>query len=88
MKLLFAVLTTNNCDAQIIGSLIHFVSKKCFNIEGLGEKQIHQFYKLGFVKNFTGYILRLHKYKKEYFRIRWMGSSIISEFNLNQLIQF
>ena len=43
---------TVSCDAQILGGLIHFGSKKSLNIEGLGEKQINQFYKLGIIKNF------------------------------------
>ena len=51
---------TINCDAQILGSLIHFVSKKSLNIEGLGEKQINQFYKLGFIKNFEDILIQLH----------------------------
>ncbi len=33
---------TVRCDAQNLGGLIHFVSKKSLNIEGLGEKQINQ----------------------------------------------
>ena len=50
------------CDAQNLGGLIHFVSKKSLNIEGLGEKQINQFYKLDFIKNFED-IFYIHKYK-------------------------
>ncbi len=54
---------TDNCDAQSLGSLMHFVSKKSLNIEGLGEKQINQFYKLGFIKNFED-IFYIGRYKK------------------------
>ena len=54
---------TVSCDAQSLGSLIHFVSKKSLNIEGLGEKQINQFYKLGFIKNFED-IFYINRYKK------------------------
>jgi len=51
-----------SCDAQNLGGLIHFVSKKSLNIEGLGEKQINQFYKLGFIKNFED-IFYVNRYK-------------------------
>ena len=52
------------CDAQILGSLKHFVSKKSLNIEGLGEKQIEQFYILGLINNFADiFIIEKHKNK-------------------------
>ncbi|MDR1071404.1 MAG: NAD-dependent DNA ligase LigA [Rickettsiales bacterium] len=38
-----------SCPAQIVGGLIHFVSRKGFDIEGLGEKQIEQFSELGWL---------------------------------------
>ena len=53
---------TVSCDAQNLGGLIHFVSKKSLNIEGLGEKQINQFYKLDFIKNFED-IFYINRYK-------------------------
>ena len=38
------------CPAQIIASLKHFVSKKAFNIDGLGGRIIEEFYKKGLVQ--------------------------------------
>jgi len=79
-----------NCDAQIIGSLIHFVSKKCFNIEGLGEKQIQQFYKLGFVKNFED-IFYIDKYKKNILELDGWGrlsfQNLIKSINNSKVIE-
>jgi DNA ligase (NAD+) len=39
------------CPAQVIERIIHFASKDCMDIRGLGESQIRKFCELGFVKN-------------------------------------
>ena len=49
-----AVLRCSNnidCDAQKLGQIIHFISKKSFNIDGFGEKQAKQLYDLKIIKN-------------------------------------
>lgn len=38
------------CEAQIVEKLVHFTSKAGFNIDGLGEKQIKDFYTWGIVR--------------------------------------
>ncbi|MDR1337754.1 MAG: NAD-dependent DNA ligase LigA [Rickettsiales bacterium] len=38
------------CPAQIVGELEHLVSRKGFDIEGLGEKQIEKFVELGWIR--------------------------------------
>ncbi len=43
--------TNKNCYAQELRGLIHFVSKKAFNIDGLGKKIVEQLMQEGIVKN-------------------------------------
>ena len=50
-----------NCKARIIGSLIHFVSRDAFNIDGLGEKQIIFLYQKGWLTKISE-IFTLNKY--------------------------
>lgn len=39
------------CEAQVIGNLIHFVSKDAMNIDGFGEAYIERFYKEGWLNS-------------------------------------
>jgi DNA ligase (NAD+) len=41
---------TLGCPAQIVGELEHLVSRKGFDIEGLGARQIEKFVELGWIK--------------------------------------
>lgn len=43
--------TNKNCYAQELRGLIHFVSKKAFNIDGLGKKIVEQLMQEGIIKN-------------------------------------
>jgi len=65
-------INTYNCEAQIIGQIVHFVSKKSMNIEGFGEKQINQFYKLKFIKKIDD-IFYIAKHRTKIIKIEGWG---------------
>lgn len=52
------------CNEQIVQRIIHFVSKDAFDIAGLGEKQIEEFWKEGFI-NTPADIFTLEKRRAE-----------------------
>ncbi|MDC0230539.1 NAD-dependent DNA ligase LigA [Aureispira] len=43
--------TNSECDAQIVGKMVHFVSKNAMNIDGFGEAYIDRFYNEGMLKS-------------------------------------
>jgi len=50
-----------NCTAKKIAQFIHFVSRKCMNIEGLSEASLEKFISLGYLHNFKDiYSLKDH----------------------------
>ncbi|PKL77015.1 MAG: hypothetical protein CVV27_07330, partial [Candidatus Melainabacteria bacterium HGW-Melainabacteria-1] len=39
------------CPPQIKGKIIHFISRKAMNIDGMGEETVELFYNQGLIKN-------------------------------------
>lgn len=51
-----------NCDRRNIEGIIHFVSRKAMNIDGLGEKIIEDFYNMHLINNIVDiYYLKNHR---------------------------
>ncbi len=60
------------CPAQTVERLIHFVSRKAFDIDGLGERSIRSFYELGLVRR-PGDIFRLYEHKDRLQKLEGWG---------------
>jgi DNA ligase (NAD+) len=66
-----------NCPAQAVERLIHFVARRAMDIEGLGSKQIEEFYELGWVKE-PADIFTLHKHRAELIEREGYGEKSVS----------
>ena len=67
-----------DCPAQAIEKLKHFVSKKAFNIDGIGEKQIIILYRDGIINEFSDFF-KISKYKKELIKKEGFGELSVSK---------
>jgi DNA ligase (NAD+) len=64
------------CPAQRVERLRHFVSRAALDIEGLGEKSIHEFFGLGWLES-PADIFRLHTRREELLtREGWKDKSV------------
>lgn len=43
----------SHCPPQIVGRIVHFISRKAMNIDGLGEETILMFYENGLIRDVT-----------------------------------
>ncbi len=43
----------NHCPPQVIGRIIHFVSRKAMDIDGVGAETVELFFKSGLIKNYA-----------------------------------
>ncbi len=80
---------TYGCNSQKIGRIIHFVSKKCLNIDGFGEKQVKQLFNLNFINKVED-IFNLEKFESEIINLDGWGelsfSNLINSINNSKII--
>ena len=73
-----------NCPARKVNSLIHFVSRKAMNIDGLGEKIMEDFYNFDLITSFED-IYKLKNKKDELIELEGFGKKSIN--NLLEAIE-
>ncbi len=82
-------LNTYGCSSQKIGRIIHFVSKKCLDIDGFGEKQVKQLFNLKYINKIED-IFNLEKFKTEIIKLEGWGelsfSNLINSINNSKII--
>jgi DNA ligase (NAD+) len=66
-----------SCPDILRGNLIHFVSRKAFDIEGLGQEIINTFIKEGFIKDQAD-IFKLHIHKSELEKMNGFGEKSVN----------
>ena len=76
---------TLGCPAQRIGELEHFVSRKGFDIDGLGEKQIENFVERGWIKNAADIFTLIARHGDDIKKIEGFGEKSVA--NLNDAIE-
>lgn len=67
-----------NCGGRILEGIIHFASRGCMDIDGLGEKQIELLYTLGYIKNISD-IYTLNNYQDEIMELNGFGKKKVSK---------
>lgn len=76
--------TNINCDARKIEKLIHFVSRKAMNIDGLGDRIIEDFYNMNFINDFID-IYKLRNYREALIELEGFGNKSVD--NLLEAIE-
>ena len=78
-------INTLGCPAQLIGELEHFVSRKGFDIDGLGTKQLENFIGHGWIKGPADIFTLIQNHSSEIMRMDGFGEKSVR--NLNQSIE-
>ncbi|MBQ2845321.1 MAG: NAD-dependent DNA ligase LigA [Alphaproteobacteria bacterium] len=76
---------TLGCPAQLIGELEHFVSRKGFDIDGLGEKQLENFVARGWIKEPADIFTLIKNYGEAMKQMDGFGEKSVA--NLNMAIE-
>lgn len=67
-----------DCKPQLQGKIEHFVSRKCLNIDGLGESTVQKFFDLGIIRHFLD-LYRLNDFREEILAIEGYGEKSLDK---------
>lgn len=65
-----------NCERRNIEGIIHFVSRKAMNIDGLGEKIVEDFYNMHFINNIVD-IYHLNNHREDLIELEGYGDKSV-----------
>lgn len=75
------ICTNPNCSGKMLAKFVHFVSRKCMNIDGLSEATLEKFISMGYLHNFKD-IYSLSKYKDELVKLDGFGAKSVEKLML------
>lgn len=71
-----------DCSAKKIAQFVHFVSRKCMNIDGLSEATLEKLISLGYINDFQS-IYRLSEHRKELVKLDGFGPKSVEKLLLS-----
>lgn len=72
------VCTNPNCSGKMLAKFVHFVSRKCMNIDGLSEATLEKFISLGYIKVFKD-IYNLSDHRAELIKLDGLGAKSVDK---------
>ena len=76
------VCTNQNCSGKMLAKFVHFVSRKCMNIDGLSEATLEKFISLGYLHSFKD-IYGLSNHKDELIKLDGFGAKSVEKLLLS-----
>lgn len=70
--------TNPNCSGKLLAQFVHFVSRKCMDIEGLSESTLEKLISLNYINSFID-IYRLSNYSNELVKLDGLGAKSVQK---------
>ena len=76
------ICTTPSCSGKLLAKFVHFVSRKCMNIEGLSEATLEKLISLGYINDFKS-IYGLSNYYDQLIKLDGFGAKSVEKLLLS-----